>query len=299
MVISLPASASTWKVGNELATLHSEGSKREFLFEVNNVPLFIGVIRDGKYLGKLFKAEGACPKVEIDAEGIVNDTGREVVFYGPAPVLDSSCKVAGFETVRVALSFKSCGKAGSCEMCGTEPELKGVYGDRRGSKKVGTPPGAPRPDEQREASTDYRFPWDPAPVLAKSCPYLYGWSEKAQNWDRYGKVITDARGHVTADIVRVIPGTLRFRLAEEEPEESFFQELLLRLETKSGLLLTLRPSFESPPLIISESAIFDIKPYQSIQVSFELPPSVKAEDIKVEYLFMKGYYERVPILSEN
>jgi hypothetical protein len=299
MMISAPVSATTWKVGDEVATLRSEGSKREFLLGTNNVPLFIGEIRDGKYLGKLFKGEGECPKAEIDAEGIVNETAREVVFTGPAPVWDKSCVVAGYKTQRIVVSFKSCGKTGSCEMCGTEPELKGVYGDNRGLKNAGSSSGVPRSDEQRQASADFRFPWDPEiPVVAKSCPYLYGWNEKAENWERYGKVITDARGHVTTDIVRVKPGTLRFRLSEEEPEESFFQELFLRIETKNGLLLTLMPSLEGASLISNEDTILNIKPFRSTQISFELPSYVEVADIKFEYFYMKGYYERVPIVSD-
>jgi hypothetical protein len=128
-----------------------------------------------------------------------------------------------------------------------------------------------------------------------SCPYLYAWSEQDAKWQNYGTVIINALGkqRKTTDVVKLSSLAAKFRLSEEEPEESFIENVELRIETKDGSGVTLKPSPNNSQQF-SEQLYLHIRPFRAVEFSFKLPSWIEASNVTEASLSITGYYEKVP-----
>ena len=125
---------------------------------------------------------------------------------------------------------------------------------------------------------------------AGSCPILYVKDAASSDWLRIGKVLHEARTQSRRMTQRVVLTGLRtsFRLAEEELETAFIEDIALVIVRYDGSRIALVPpsgfAADSGPKILTMSDYLDI--------SFELPPEINAKDIVRTELSVTGYYTR-------
>lgn len=123
-----------------------------------------------------------------------------------------------------------------------------------------------------------------------SCPYLYSWDDGHDAWVRHGKVI-DAANSQEKEMTetKTFPGfRSKFRLAEEELEVSYIDQVKLEVMLKGGAGMTLAPNFAA--MDAQDESYATIKAGDRIEFSFALPPTVKAADVKQSTLAITGYY---------
>ena len=125
-----------------------------------------------------------------------------------------------------------------------------------------------------------------------SCPYLYSWDDADNAWVRHGKVI-DAANNKDKEMTetRTFEGfRSKFRVAEEELEVSYIDQVKLEVELKRGGGMTLAPDFTA--MHAKDGSYATIKAGDRIEFSFALPPSVESADVKQSTLAITGYYRR-------
>ncbi len=129
-----------------------------------------------------------------------------------------------------------------------------------------------------------------------SCPYLYSWDTTRKSWLSHGKVIDTARErkNMATELVSVKPGTLRFKLAEEEPEVSYIDEMELRLTLSRGQQISLKP--KQSALAHRDERFLRILAYRSEVIEFELPEGLVPSEIARSELAITGYYRRYSTL---
>jgi hypothetical protein len=224
--------------------------------------LFSGTVDSGRYSGTAYVFSSVCGAFEYDVTGGVNVAQRSIVLRGQAPRLGYNCDVIGYEDDVLIFSYVGCG----CE-CGEEPELLAIYGPR--------------------------YAETTNPEDAKSCPFLYAWDESATRWISYGKVIRNARGNQLemTDSIKLSQLATKFRLAEEEPEQSFIDHVTLRLLLSDGSQVVLKPTTKL--LADRHSKRLYIPAFGAIEFEFMLPEWLKRSDVEQSTISITGYYEEL------
>ena len=118
-----------------------------------------------------------------------------------------------------------------------------------------------------------------------SCPRLYVWNGDLQDWVVHGKIIHSANGvsrkmteHVSLKTV-----STRFRIAEEELEAAYIDDLRLNLKLVDGRELLLAPRSVGATTLTMNT-------YKDID--FDFPEGVSAKDVAQSELIVTGYYRR-------
>jgi hypothetical protein len=135
---------------------------------------------------------------------------------------------------------------------------------------------------------------------AGSCPYLLSWDETDHEWIVHGKVLHKGQGMDNAYTETVTFPSLRthFRIEEREPELGHLQSATLVVELRDGTTQTLSP------VRTATSARHDSEIIlmwgEAADLSFAVPDTLKAEDVRQTRLQVTGYYERyTSLLSEQ
>ncbi len=125
-----------------------------------------------------------------------------------------------------------------------------------------------------------------------SCPYLYAWDAKNSDWVRYGKVIHQAIGKAKEmEEERALHAfTSHIRLTEEELELSHIDKVALKVETKAGSIFMLKPTLKA--LNAKDGRYVRIYAGQKLDIDFETPTWLAAEDVVKTAVIITGYYER-------
>jgi len=123
------------------------------------------------------------------------------------------------------------------------------------------------------------------PRAAASCPILYSWNDAEQTWINLGKVIHEARGagNIATDVVTLPELRTRFRLAEEEPEVAYIQDVRLNLTLSDGRRIQLAPRDKFASVIPAHT---------STEIEFELPADVSRDAVVKTEIEITGYYRR-------
>jgi hypothetical protein len=261
-----------WNHNGSMVELVSDGAIREFHYwqprpglpVTMGTVLFRGTANGNRYSGTAYVFSRVCGAIGYNVSGTVAVDQKSITLYGKAPFVNSNCNVLGYRDDMLVFSFNGCG----CE-CGHEPELFALV-----------PP--PRYTESTSASEGH------------SCPYLYAWSDQVSRWQSYGKVIRDARGQ-SQEMTQVIKLTsfgTKFRLAEEESERSFIDQVQLRIELKEGSQVILKPVTKI--LAERDGRRLYIPAFKMAEFAFELPVWIKPADVEQTSLSITGYYERLP-----
>ena len=124
-----------------------------------------------------------------------------------------------------------------------------------------------------------------------SCPYLYAWDDGHKTWVRHGKIIhaANSKDKETTEKITFSGFRSKFRLAEEELEVSYIDSVKLEVELGDGTGITLRPSVA--PMSSQDRRYATIRAGQTIEFSFELPPTINAAAVKQSTLAVTGYYQ--------
>ncbi len=265
---------SYWLHNGSEMSLEGEGASRKISYikprsglpVSNGTVLFEGQSSGTQYSGTAYVFSSRCGPLPYLVSGGVVSGRRSVVLQGRAPSgVDRNCNVSAYKEDSLVFTFNGCGC--SCDHSAT-PELATIF-----------------PPERSYAEGSQ---------AAYSCPYLYAWNEQGGSWHEYGKVIKEARGrdrHMT-ETVQLTSFATRFRLAEEEPEQSFIDAIRLLVVLKDGSRLSLLPRYKGR-VQRSRSAI-NIPAFGSIEFSFELPPTIDKNKVDSAALSITGYYEDLP-----
>ncbi len=118
-----------------------------------------------------------------------------------------------------------------------------------------------------------------------SCPVLYLQDEASGSWIALGKVLHQAQGadNEMTEVIRLPYLRTHFRLTEEEPEVSYIKNAVLRLTLKNERRIDV-PSRQASSRVIPA--------YASIDMDFDLPSGVAADEVVASELVLTGYYER-------
>lgn len=118
-----------------------------------------------------------------------------------------------------------------------------------------------------------------------SCPRLYVWNNDLQDWVVHGKIIHSANGAGLRETERVLLKSVstRFRIAEEEPEAAYIDNLRLNLKLVDGRELLLMPRSAGPTTLMMNT-------YKDID--FDFPEGVSVKDVARSELIVTGYYRR-------
>lgn len=125
-----------------------------------------------------------------------------------------------------------------------------------------------------------------------SCPYLYAWDASRERWRKHGKVIHKAQGRAAQETETVSFDGLvsRYRLAEEEAELAYIDEVSLRLEFEDGTSLALAPG--QAALSATDDSYVHILFGEAVDVDFEIPAGVDRSRITKSHVSITGYYRR-------
>jgi hypothetical protein len=125
-----------------------------------------------------------------------------------------------------------------------------------------------------------------------SCPYLYYWSATGREWITFGKVIDDANlpEKARTEIVRLARPTTRLRIAENELEVSYIDEVALILELERGQTLLLKPEIAALRSVDRAHIVLDA--HQFVDLEFKLPAGVTEDDMISSKASINGYYRR-------
>jgi hypothetical protein len=129
-----------------------------------------------------------------------------------------------------------------------------------------------------------------------SCPYLYVWDPEEATWIWYGKVIhgANAKEREMTQEVALTSFSLKFRIAEEEPEISYIRKVQLELELENGTRLFLDSVSGRSSGVVGNYT--RIPAGNSFEVEFRLPASLTSKDVRRSTLLISGYYRRDPDL---
>ena len=124
-----------------------------------------------------------------------------------------------------------------------------------------------------------------------SCPYLYAWDDGQNAWVRHGKIIhaANSKDKEATEKITFSGFHSKFRLAEEELEVSYIDSVRLEVRLRDGTGISLRPSVA---LTSSQDGRYaTIRAGQTIEFSFELPPTINAAAVNQSTLAVTGYYQ--------
>jgi hypothetical protein len=250
---------------NSVFELKSSGSTRQFVYLQPRAGLpvtagtvvFSGTRSGNTYSGTAYVFSAVCGAIGYSVTGIVSAEHASVTLRGQVPVRDAQCNVTG--TRDNVLVFQH----GDCE-----------------------PPDEPEFEFNAQLSESSEA------QEGASCPYLYAWNEHASTWQSYGKVIHRGQGlrREMTQVVRLSAFTTKFRLAEEEPEDSFIDQVELRVQLKTGSILTLKPT--NTVLADRDAQRLRIPAFDKAEFAFELPKEMTPDDIETASISITGYYER-------
>lgn len=220
--------------------------------------LFSGTRDDFNYTGTAY-VFSRCGPVAYQVSGSLSSDLKHISLQGKAPIVDDSCHIGSYRDD--VLDFN----ASDDDDCGCQcpSEIPVADYDEYNKNGIGT-----------------------------SCPYLYAWSERDRNWTSYGKVIHVAQGRhrETVEEVKLKEFSTRFRLAEEEPENSFIDKVELRVETDDAVY-ALKPNLKR--LAARDGVYMFIPAYKNLTFTFDLPTWVDRARVRNSTLVVTGYYERV------
>ncbi|HLL29274.1 MAG TPA: hypothetical protein VKT73_16675 [Xanthobacteraceae bacterium] len=249
---------------NSVVELRADGDERQFVYTqpraglpvTPGTVLFTGTRSGKNYTGTAYVFTKECGGTEYSVSGAANPDDSTVTLHGQAPILDARCNVTGTKDDVLIFSFRADGCAGP-----DEPEFSMEYSE----------------NAQEGEGT--------------SCPYLYAWNEELSAWQKYGKVIHRAQGRrrEMTQAVKLTTFATKFRLAEEEPEDSFIDQVQLNVRLKNGSVLALKPS--TSELADRDGRRLHIIEFQSAEFGFELPKEVTASDVETASISVTGYYE--------
>lgn len=132
---------------------------------------------------------------------------------------------------------------------------------------------------------------------AGSCPYLYSWNARDQEWIDYGKILHKGQGIANSYTeTRTFPGLrTHFRIEEHEPELAHLQRPALFVEFRDGSSQTFSPSGPA-----DNAAGMTLMWGEAVDFSFAVPDTVKADDVVETRLEVTGYYDRyAQLLAEQ
>ncbi len=111
-------------------------------------------------------------------------------------------------------------------------------------------------------------------------------------WQKHGKVLHKAQSKALkqSETISYQGWVNEFRLSEEELEVTYIDAIHLEVSLKRGLTLRLLP--KNSQLQKEDQQTVDLYANEYIQFDFDLPLSVKKEDILKSELIVVGYYER-------
>jgi hypothetical protein len=261
---------NTWNHNSSTVYLASQGRQRAFYYlhpraglasrgVQSGTLLFSGTRSNFNYSGTAY-VFSPCGPIAYEVSGSLSSDLKHIRLYGRAPVVDRNCNVSSYRDD--VLDFETIDQADCGCQCPGEIPVADL-------------------DEWVQSGD------------ATSCPYLYAWSDKDRAWKSYGKVIHVAQGpdRETAEEVNISEFSTRFRLSEEEPENSFIDKVELRVETDDGAIYSLRPNIQK--LTARDKQYLFISAYKSVDFGFKLPKWVSRRNVRRSTLIVTGYYERL------
>lgn len=264
---------SLWTHNGSLIELTSDNVSRKLTYSnpraglpvTMGTLLFDGVANGVSYSGTAYVFSSVCGAIPYYVSGGVNVIQRNIILYGQAPTVDRNCNTIGYRNDVLIFSYYGCG----CE-CGEEPELLAIFGPPRYTENT-------NPDD------------------AHSCPFLYAWNESDARWMSYGKVIRDARGNrrEMTDAVKLAELATKFRLREEEPEQSFIDRVALLLQLRDGSQIVVKPTTKI--LAERDSKRLYIPAFGAVEFEFKLPHWLERSDVEESTILITGYYEELPM----
>lgn len=125
-----------------------------------------------------------------------------------------------------------------------------------------------------------------------SCPFLYVWCARAQEWVKAGKVLVghSSQDQEAVDIRRLPEFPTRIKLVEREHERSFVTGLHLSVDIADGQTRDVFPVEQAVAPTGESPVILDVG--QSVILSFEPPQGIALGDIVDTRLVVRGYYEK-------
>lgn len=124
-----------------------------------------------------------------------------------------------------------------------------------------------------------------------SCPYLLSWDDGDHEWVEHGKILDKGQGRTNAYTETVTFPDLRtrFRIEEREPELAHLQSAKLVVEFGDGSTQTFSPA---QPAAGSADGEISLMWGEATDISFAVPKTVNATDVRQSRLQVSGYYER-------
>lgn len=252
--------------------MQMSGSTRNFYYHTprpgltvsSGTLLFNGTRIGFQYVGTAYVFSAQCPAVGYRVTGGLSSDLHFIRLTGRAPVRrPGSCQVDSYRDD--ILEFQTLDD----DTCGCEC-----------------------PGEIPVASYD-RFIELSQSGAEASCPYLYSWNDEKKIWKSHGKIIHVAEGRNREAIERIVLTELtsKFRLSEHEPENSYIDQVELRIEMKNGSLFVLKPNTDE--LAHRDGNYLFLPAYTSVEFEFDLPPWLLRTDIESTSLWVTGYYERI------
>ena len=219
--------------------------------------LFTVTRNEFTYSGTAYVFSSCGPK-PYQVEGTLSSDLQHIQLRGKAPIVDRNCAISSYRDDVLDFNIVDDGSACGCQCPG---ELPIADFDEYAKGGAGT-----------------------------SCPYLYAWSEQERKWREYGKVIHVAQGpdRETTERITLKEFATRFRLTEEEPENSYIDKVELRVETKDGAIYLLKPNLGQ--LHARDGRYAFIPAYRKIDFRFSLPVEIHPWNIRTSSLFITGYY---------
>lgn len=126
---------------------------------------------------------------------------------------------------------------------------------------------------------------------AGSCPYLYSWCKKANEWVLLGKMLTafcrsELRGK---DEKQFVGFRSHFKLSEQEHEQTTIYSITLQIKTNSDAIFYIRAKYLSLHHQNDREVVLDIG--ESCEFIFEIPAGVKEQEIVSSTLIVDGFYQ--------
>jgi hypothetical protein len=264
-------SENIWEHNGSVVFLEWKASSRSFYYLTpragvagegvrRGTLLFTGTRSGYNYVGTAYVFSARCGRIPYSVRGSISSDLQSIQLVGRAPRLDALCN---------AISY---------------------FDDTLTFSAVQTPYcGCNCPGEIPIADYDE---WIHGATVGYSCPYLYAWSDSEKVWRSYGKVLHIAEGpkREALEEVKLAEFSTRFRLAEEEPENSYIDHVQLRLETPDGAIITLNPDMWK--LSRRDHIYANVQAYKSIEFRFKLPEWLTPTSVRHATIIIAGYYER-------
>lgn len=130
-----------------------------------------------------------------------------------------------------------------------------------------------------------------------SCPFLYAWNEGEKAFVNHGKILDKAIGVglEQSESMSFKGFVSRFRIAEEEAEVAHLDEVYLTIEMKNGKSHRLLAHTEVLQSIDKQRVSLYMG--NTLDLTFELPKSLKDKDVIRSTLTTYGYYDRYSAMT--